>query len=160
MAITQNVRLYHEEGYAGQIASPLAISNRITAQNKTNAVISYGTPVVRDGARGCKPFGATDTEILGILIRDYSFDTAPGAEFGLPPTRTGTVLTLGEIYVVAGEEVQAGDPVYVGKGTDVLGQFVKSVGSETTAAVKVDGAVWRKDAAKGGLSVISLKIGG
>ena len=43
MAITQNVRLYHEEGYAGQIASPLAISNRITAQNKTDAVIPYGT---------------------------------------------------------------------------------------------------------------------
>ncbi len=160
MAITQSPRLYHDAGYPGQIASPLAISNRISALNNADETIPFGAPVVRDGARGMKAFSATDTEVLGVLVREYSFDTQAGEEFGVAPERTGTVLTLGEIYVTAGVAVEAGDPVYVGTGADVLGQFVKAAGSEGTAAIELEGAVWRTDAEKGAVAVISLKIGG
>ncbi len=154
MAITQSPRLYHDAGYPGQIASPLAISNRVTAINNSDALIPFGAPVVRDGARGCKAFSADATEVLGVLVREYSFDTLPGEEFGVAPQRTGTVLTLGEIYVTAGEAVSAGDPVYVSTDSDTLGAFLKA------GTVKLEGAVWRTDAEKGAVAVISLKIGG
>lgn len=161
MAITQNVRLYHEAAYEGQIASPLAAVNCVSALNKGATSIAWGAPVVRDGAGACKAVASASTadDFLGVLVREYKFATMPGETFSLPPQQTGSVLTLGEIYVKAGQAVQAGDPVYVGTGTAVLGKFMKEAGSTTTLAVKVN-AVWRTDTAEDSIGVISLRIGG
>lgn len=154
MAITQSPRLYHDAGYPGLIASPMAITHRVSGLNNSDATIPFGAPVVRDGERGIKAFAADSTEVLGVLVREYTFDTEPADVFGVAPQRTGTVITLGEIYVTAGEAVSAGDPVYVSTDSDTLGAFLKA------GTVKLDGAVWRTDAEKGAVAVISLKIGG
>lgn len=161
MAITENSRLYHEAAYEGQIASPVAAVNRVSALNKGSASIPFGAPVVRDGAGCCKAVESSSTaaDFLGVLVREYKFATMPGEDFALPPQQTGGVLTLGEVYVVAGEAATAGDAVFVGTGTEVLGKFMKAVGSGTTAAFKID-AVWRQDVAKDAIGVIALRIGG
>ena len=161
MAITQQVRLYHDVGYIGQIAAPLTAVNRVSKINTQTDVLPFGTAVVRDGNDGIKAWGASSTapDFFGILVRELHGVTPEGEAFGLRPQQIGGVLTFGKIYVKAGEAASAGDPVFVGTGTDVVGKFMKQAGATTTLAVKVD-AVWCNDTEKDAIGVIALKIGG
>lgn len=162
MSITETVKLYHQAGFAGQVGD-LQVGNNVSKVNTTDDVIPAGAAVVRDGQDGVKPFASTNTaaDFLGVVVRTYNDVTLQGKEIGINPDRTGTVRTMGTIWVVAGEAIDAGDSAYIGTGTDVVGKFMKQAGSSTTLAVALTGCKYLTSAAKAGeLVLLSMNIGG
>lgn len=162
MSITETVKLYHQAGFAGQVGD-LQTGNNVSKVNTTENVLPAGTAVVRDGQDGVKPFAGTNTaaDFLGVVVRTYNDVTLQGKEIGINPQRTGSVRTMGTIWVVAGEAITAGDAAYIGTGTDVVGKFMKQAGSTTTLAVALTGCKYLTDAAKAGdVVLLSMNIGG
>lgn len=157
MSITQSVKLYHGKGFEGQGAD-LQTANDISAVNKGTTILAAGAPVVFDGEGAVKVVGTASTaaQFVGVVLRELDDVTNQGSVVGINPKRTGTVRTMGTIWVKAGEAITAGDPCYVGTGSDVVGTFRKSAGSAGTLAVAVDGK-YLTDAAAGELVLLSLK---
>ncbi len=154
MAITKNAAINHDPAFVGQIAD-LQVSNLVSKLNATNATLPCGTAVQADGDEGAKPVESGGKPI-GVVTRELVND----GELGIKPGRTGDVMTLGVIWVVAGEAVSKGDAVYAGVGTNVKGKFTKTAGSGVTEAVVVADAEWLDTTAKDGLGRISIRIGG
>lgn len=161
MSITETVKLYHQAGFAGQVGD-LQTGNNVSKVNTTENVLPAGSVVVRDGQDGVKPFTGSNTEndIVGVVVRTYNDVTLQGQEIGINPKRTGSVRTLGTIWVVAGEDITAGDICHIGTGTDVLGKFMKQAGSADTAAMKIGDSKYLTDAKAGETVLLSIKIGG
>ena len=161
MSITETVKLYHQAGFAGQVGD-LQTGNNVSKVNTTDSVLPAGSVVVRDGQDGVKPFASTNTEndIVGVVVRTYNDVTLQGQEIGINPKRTGSVRTLGTIWVVAGEDITAGDICHIGTGNDVLGKFMKQAGSADTAAMKIGDSKYLTDAKAGETVLLSIKIGG
>lgn len=154
MAITKPVNLYHAPAFKGQVAD-LQLSNRVSKLNKGTETLLAGVAVQADGADAVKAM-STGGVCIGIVVRELE-NVGP---LGIAQGRTGTVMTMGSIWVEAGEAVVAGDAAFAGVGADVLGTFTKSAGEAGTEAVAVPGAKFQSDAAKGQLVRLSLNIGG
>lgn len=160
MAITNDVMINHAPAFVGQVAD-IQISNKISKVNTDTVVIPYGYPVVRDGENGAKMPTASSVakDFVGVAMREYQ-EIGVGSEFGIAPAHTGSVVTMGVVWVVAGADVTAGDAVYFGVGADVLGKFCKVAGSGATLAVAIAGAKFVSTALAGELVKVSLAIGG
>lgn len=154
MAITNAVNLYHAPAFAGQVAD-LQLSNIVSKLNKGKETIPAGVAVQADGADAVKALATGGTPI-GIVVRELE-NVGP---LGIAAGRTGSVLTMGVIWVKAGAAVTAGAAAYAGVGTDVAGTFTAAAGDSTSAAIAVPGAKFLGDAAKGELVRISITIGG
>ena len=159
MSITQAVRLEQSKGLAGQ-EGDLQASNNVSKVNTTEAVIPFGYPVHRDGVDGVKMVSTATTEadIVGVAVR--AFNDVTIGEAGINAHRTGTIKTMGTIWVTAGEAVKANDPVHAGVGATVAGKFMKQAGSEGTKAIKMTGWKFLTDAQANETALISIQIGG
>lgn len=159
MSITQQVRLTHAKGFEGQ-EGDLQTQNNVSKVNKTTAVIPFGAICVRDGQDGVKPMESTSTasDVIGVAVR--AFNDVTVGEAGINPKHTGTVKTMGTVWVKVGEDVTAGGAVYAGTGTDVLGKFMAKAGATTTLAVALPGWKYLTDATKDDVALVSINVGG
>lgn len=156
MAITKNVELVHGLGYPGQIID-CQLRNVVSRCNKGVATLEAGTCVQQDGDGFAKAFV---DKPLGIVVRETNSVTPAGGKLGIQPQATGSVITEGVVTVLAGEAVAYGDDVYIGTGSAVKGMFTKAAGSDTTLAVKWEGAKFVSTATKkGDIVKIAIKLG-
>lgn len=155
--------LQHSKAVAGMVADG-ELNNTISKVNNSAQTLQYGRFVARDGNNGMNPLLPTTMaqDILGVLRYELNqAQGSTGAVAGVPPDRTGSVLTLGPIYVETIIDVSAGVPVYVVTGAgDNTGKVSNTAGTGATAAVTFAGATFAESAKAGELVKISLKIGG
>lgn len=130
------------KGYAGMVANG-ETSNRISRTIEDAAGIAFG----KAAFRGSGDHGVTATPtagaFMGVTIADHGIVPLPGgvAADVFPQYASVGLLTLGAIYVVAGEAVTDGAAVYVTAG----GAFVDTVG----ANIALPGFVFDETAANG-----------
>lgn len=111
---------------------------------KFGAAVAQGSVSDRGGK-----VPASTAVTIGIAMRDRS---ATGAnENGYAQYETMAVMTEGRIWVVAGVDVVAGDPVYV---VPTTGVFTKS---NASSAVQIPNARWHTSALATNLAVIDLR---
>jgi len=144
MAIVQDT---YAEGYAKGFPGMVAngeTSNRISRTCEDAAGIAFGKFVFRGtGDQGCT---ATPNAFpLGVAIADKGIPVLPGGVAAdiYPQYQSVGIMNLGAIYVVAGEAVTDGAPVYV----TPAGAIVDTVGANTAAP----GWVFDETAANGAI---------
>lgn len=159
MAITKPITINHQPAFVGQVAD-IEIANTISKLNKGSTVLEAGVAVQSDGADGAKAM-SSGAKFMGVVVREMNHTTPDNGTIGIQAHKTGTVMTMGSIWVKAGEAVAYGDPVFAGVGTDVAGMFTKAAGASGTLAVEVKNATFVGSASKkGDLVRISITIGG
>lgn len=155
--------IQHGKAVAGMVADG-EVNNSISRLNQSAQTLQYGRFVARAGDANMAPLlpATTAENILGVLR--YELNQAQGQTgnvAGVPPARTGSILTMGAVYVEAVVDVVGGTPVFVvnGAGADT-GKVSNVVGSGGTAAIAFPDAIFAESAKAGDLVKISLKIGG
>lgn len=150
MAVVQNS---YSETIRPAVAGMVANLTNVDADTRiveTAAGIGFGLAVGQGAAaKGAALGAAAAAGFVGISIRDVVLDPADGDTY-----RQGAsiaVLTEGDIWVVTGGTVAAGDNVVFEAGTGVLSSLP---GDATHFAVA--GARWMTGAAGGGLAVVRL----
>lgn len=131
MAIVQT--LYPDTpavGLPGMIANG-ELSNRISRTVEDAAGIAFG----KAAFRGIGDHGCTATPAAGAFLGFVSADAAGSAD-SVPQYATAAVLTKGALFVVAGEAVTDGAPVYVTPGGAIV----------DTAAGNIAAPGWQFDA--------------
>lgn len=132
-------------GYAGQVAD-LSLSDVISREVETSGGINFGLPVIQGTAdRQCK-IGAAGV-FVGITVRDPSLLGDAHADKYLV-NETAAVMTKGVIWVLAGEDVVAGDAVY----RTAAGVLNKTSSGNTL----IVGARWETTALSGALAKLRL----
>ncbi|GFO81231.1 MAG: hypothetical protein A49_08580 [Methyloceanibacter sp.] len=142
---------YNETMDAARVGQPVNTEwkNDISRTVEDAAGVGFGLPVAQganDG--GCKATENTDTEILGITVREVSTDANDPDKFS--QYMSARVRTKGVIWVVAAEGVAAGDPVYV---TLATGAFGKTAGANI---LQIPNARWDSSASADGLAKVRL----
>lgn len=131
----------------------------IISRNVETAAIGFGKAVAQGTAdKGCHAFGAGDTAVLGITLLDRSasgLTVTNGQVSGQTADSFGVgesarVITKGDVWVVAGVNVTAGQPVYVRPSN---GDFQPT---NANSAVQIAGARWDTSATAGSLAVVRL----
>lgn len=127
MAVNQSVYAdYPAVAYAGMVANG-ETSNRISRTCEDAAGIGFGKAVFR----GTDDHGCTATaggQFLGIAIAHEALGLLPGGTVDTyPQYENVAILTTGDIWVVAGEDVADGSQAYVTAG----GAIVDTVGANT-----------------------------
>ena len=142
MPYTETYASDRVQAFPGMVAdtSPATIVSR-----EAGADIAFGKAVVIDGAT-VRAFATGDTAIDGISVRSQAIEAeADQYTSGV----TAAVLKTGAMFVLAGEAVAFGDPVYVEGAT---GDFVKT----PTENVAIPNARFEQSAADGGLTIIRI----
>ncbi len=101
-------------GYPGMVANG-ETSNRLSRTVEDAAGIAFGKAAFRGaGDNGVTATPAAD-RFMGIVIADHGIQPLPGGVAAdiVPQYVSAALLNEGEIWVVAGEAVADGDPVYV-----------------------------------------------
>lgn len=108
-------------GYAGMVANG-ETSNRITRTCEDSAGIPFGVPVYRgSGDHGCTDTVGTVASFLGISIATSALGLTAGADADeYQQYDNVNIMTQGAIWVVAGEAVTDGAPVYADGTTNDL----------------------------------------
>ncbi|HMG49875.1 MAG TPA: hypothetical protein VK597_04715 [Inquilinus sp.] len=152
MAVVQNS--YSETlrpGVAGLVAN-MTNADGDTRIVETAGGIPFGVAVGQGAAaRGAVLGAAAAAGFVGISIRDVTLDSSPADRYLLNDSIA--VLTEGDIWVVVGGAVAAGQDVTFAAATGVL----SSVAGDG-ANFAVAGARWMTAAGAGGLAV--LRLGG
>lgn len=164
MGIQTSVGLYPETAYEGQIAT-FETSNIVSRVNVGTTVIPFGSIVVTDGTekgiKAAKDEASIDdtSKVLGVLVRTQD-DITQGNTAGLLPNRVGSIMTMGTIWVRPTEAVTYGKEAFIGKGTNVKGQFRAQASSAGDEAIELKDVKYRTSADANKLAMISIKIGG
>lgn len=162
MGIQNKVELYPEVAYEGQVAT-FETSNFVSRLNTGDTVIPFGSLVVADGESGIKAAKEAGTvsadKVVGVLARTQD-DITQGNTAGLLPNRSGSVMTMGTIWVKPTEAVEYAGVVYVGTGNNVKGQFRAAAGSDATLAEELPNVKYRTKSEANNLAMISITIGG
>jgi len=152
MAVVQNS--YSETlrpGVAGLVAN-MTNADGDTRIVETAGGIPFGVAVGQGAAaRGAVLGAAAAAGFVGISIRDVTLDSSPADRYLLNDSIA--VLTEGDIWVVVGGAVAAGQDVTFAAATGVLSSTAADVGNFAIA-----GARWMTAAGAGGLAV--LRLGG
>lgn len=131
----------------------------IISRSVETAAIGFGKAVAQGTAdKGCHAFGSGDTAILGITLLDRSasgLSVTNGQVTGQTADTFGVgesarIITKGDVWVVAGVNVTAGQPVYVRPSN---GDFQPT---NANSAVQIAGARWDTSATAGSLAVVRL----
>lgn len=131
----------------------------IISRNVETAAIAFGKAVAQGTAdKGCHAFGSGDTAVLGIALLDRSasgLSVTNGQVSGQTADTFGVgesarIITKGDVWVVAGVNVTAGQPVYVRPSN---GDFQPT---NANSAVQISGARWDTSATAGNLAVVRL----
>jgi len=150
MAVVQNS--YSETmrpAVAGMVAN-LTNADADTRIVETAAGIGFGLAVGQGAAaRGAVLGAATAAGFAGISIRDVGLDPRDGDIYR--QGASSAVLTDGDIWVVTGGAVAAGDNVVFEAATGIL----SSLPADATHFA-IAGARWMTGAANGGLAVVRL----
>jgi hypothetical protein len=150
MAVVQNS--YSETirpAVAGMVAN-LTNADADTRIVETAAGIGFGLAVGQGaGARGAVLGAAAAAGFVGISIRDVVLDPRDGDIY--PRGASIAVLTEGDIWVVTGGAVAAGDNVVFEAATGIL----SSLPADATHFA-VAGARWMTAAGNGGLAIVRL----
>lgn len=132
------------KGYPGMVVNG-ETSNRISRTVEDAAGIAFG----KAAFRGTGDHGVTGTPtagtFMGITIADHGIQPLPGGVAAdiYPRYESAGLMTLGAIYVTAGEDVTDGADVYVTAG----GAFVDTVG----ANIALPGWKFDETVANGGI---------
>lgn len=116
MAIVQNNFPANQPvAYAGMVSNG-ETSNRISRTVEDSAGIGFGKAVFRGtGNDGCT--ATPSAAFLGITIAHEALGLLPGGTADLyPQYASAAIMTMGEIWVVAGANVTADAQVYVTSG--------------------------------------------
>lgn len=131
----------------------------IISRNVETAAIGFGKAVAQGTAdKGCHAFGSGDTAVLGITLLDRSasgLSVTNGQVTGQTADTFGVgesarVITKGDVWVVAGVNVTAGQSVFVRPSN---GDFQPT---NANSAVQIAGARWDTSATAGSLAVVRL----
>src|ERR1044072_479403 len=141
-------------GYAveGQIADAVPY-NIVTRLCETVGGIGFGKAVSRGAKDKGVVIGGTVAGFAGITVQEKTLvhDTV---DKYYPPENRG-VLNFGMIYVLAGANVNDGDPVYFNPTTGAISNSAgaATVGTPTPGAGNVGGGTFTKDATPSGAGV-------
>jgi hypothetical protein len=138
------------KGYPGMVANG-ETSNRISRTCEDAAGIAFGKAVYRGaGDEGCTGVPAANA-FLGFAIADHGVQPLPGGVAAdIYPQRASVgIMTGGAIYVLVGEDVTDGAPVYV----TPAGAIVDTVGANIAAT----GWVFDETVANGGICRIARR---
>lgn len=142
----------HAAAYAGMIAS--TIPNVLVSVNVEEAAgIAFGAVVVKGTADrdGKVPDANGENNFIGIAVREVSTRYTVAADADKFPRYTeARVMTKGDIYVVAGENVTAGEDVFFVEATAVL------MGGTASTNQKAINAKWLDTTLSGALGRIRL----
>lgn len=113
-----------DTAYAGMVAD-LNEASIISRSNESATAIDFGVVVVRGaGDDTIKPIAADTDKILGFSVRHpiQASASVPGATPSVSYKQYDSVpvLEIGRIWVTAGANVTAGNPVYVTAATGAL----------------------------------------
>lgn len=135
---------------AGQIANE-EMNNLISRTVQNSGGIAFGAGVARDSANdnAAHTFTTGDTSalFLGVAVRERDL-AAGNATDTFAQYDSVRIMTKGVIWVVAGETVAPGQPVYL----TTAGAWLKTVGSN----ILVANGVWESSATVGGLAKLRL----
>jgi hypothetical protein len=141
-AIQTSYTATHAVAYEGQVAD--IGPNTIISRTVANAAMGFGKVAVQGTAAQSVRAPTTGvTNFVGITVRDQGTDPALPNQMRVGDTVN--VLTYGAIWVLAGEAVAEGDPVYFVPTTGVLNKTASS-------NILVAGARWDTAAASGALA--------
>lgn len=105
----------HSAGFAGQIATTIPCT-LVSVNVQEAAGIAFGAPVVKGTADrdGIVPNANGENNFIGIAVREVSSRLNVAADADKFPQYTeARVMTKGDIWVVAGENVAAGEAVFI-----------------------------------------------
>ena len=128
MAVVQSTYLDNfVAGYAGMVANG-ETSNRISRTVEDAAGIAFGKAVFRGvGDHGCTATPAAGM-LLGISIAHEALGILPGEPADVyAQYKTAAIMTMGVIWVIAGEAVNDSDQAYV----TAAGAIVKTAAGNT-----------------------------
>lgn len=148
MAITTTYGATLGVAYAGMISN-LEVTN-VISRTVTTAAIGFGKVGVQGaGDRTARLPDAANTKFEGIAVRDQGVPATATSFDEYPVGYTGGFLTLGVIWVVAGEAVARGDAAYFVPAT---GAIVKTA----TGNTPIPNAKFDASAASGALVPLRL----
>ena len=146
MAVQTNYPSNQPAAVAGAQATeiPATIISRTV---ETAAGIGFGKPVAQ-GAADKSVVAYAGSGFVGITLLDRSATGVSGNPDAFPQYASARVITKGDVWVVAGAAVTAGQPVYL----TAAGVFT-NVATDNAA---IAGARWDTSAASGALAVVRL----
>jgi hypothetical protein len=145
MSVQNTYQENQDEARQGQIANT-EINFLISREVEGTAGLEFGIPVAQGTTDyQVKATAAGVTSILGVTVRERS---TIGANKFLE-NDSARVMTKGVIWVTVGENVVAGDPVYV---TVATGAFKKTASGN----VAIANARWDSSASSGNLAKLRL----
>jgi len=156
--------LNHNPAFVGMVADD-QVCNIVSKLNNDTAIIGYGKAVVADAAdaeQGAKlPTSASvAADFIGVAVRELNRSYLATDTFGAVTDKDFSVITVGTIWVIAAEAVNARDPAFFRVGATGLGDFAKSAGTGATAAVAIPGAKFLTGGAAGSIVKLSFVVGG
>lgn len=138
------------KGLPGQIASEEKC-NKVSREVETAAGIGFGQPAQRGAAdHGVAILGAGT--FLGIAVLNPAVPADSDTPDAYPQYFTGAFMTMGTMYVTAGEAVTAGAAVYWDAAD---GRYTVNT---STTDTEIPGAVFETSGADGDIVEISLNL--
>ncbi|MBK8199226.1 MAG: hypothetical protein IPK75_12755 [Acidobacteria bacterium] len=147
MPIQTTYSRYHDQAYEGMIADQQSAN---FFSKRAAAAIGFGKAVLQGATDdACKAVDGSAARFLGVTVRDLSTGADSPDQF--KANDAVRIIDQGTIWVVAGENVAAGDrAAYL----TADGSFKKATTADTTA---IDSARFDSTAASGALVKLKLK---
>ena len=119
----------HAIALEGMEADTESSGRRNLSRTVESAAVGFGKAVSQGTVdHGIVAFASATTKFLGVTVRDQAVDPASQNQFRVGDT--APVKTEGAVWVLAGEAITAGDPVYLTSA----GAFMKTATSNTLVA--------------------------
>lgn len=136
-------------GLPGQIASE-EVQNIVSREVETAAGIAFGQPVQRGSAdHGVAILSSGD--FLGIAVQNPAVPPDDSNPDAYPRYFTGAFMTMGTMYVTAGDDVTDGAAVY-------WDSSAKKYIEQATGAVQIPGAFFETSGGEDDIVIISLNL--
>lgn len=136
-------------GLPGQIANEEKL-NAVSREVETAAGIKFGQPVQRGSADHGVAILSSGT-FLGIAVQNPAVPPDSSNPDAYPRYFTGSFMTMGTMYVVAGDDVTDGAPVFWDAST---GKYAE----EATGLVEIPGAVFDTSGGEDDIVIIALNL--
>jgi hypothetical protein len=147
MPIQTTYSRYHAQALEGMVADQQKAN---FLSRRATSAIGFGKAVLQGATDdACKAVDGSASRFLGVSVRDQSTGADSVNQF--KANDHVRIMDTGTIWVVAGENIAAGDrAAYL----TASGAFMKATTSDTTA---IDGARYETTAASGALVKLKLK---
>lgn len=147
MPIQTTYSRYHAQALEGMVADQQKANFN---SKRATAAIGFGKAVLQGATDdACKAVDGSSARFLGVSVRDQS--TGADSPNQYAANDHVRIIDEGTIWVIAGENISAGDRAAYLTAT---GAFMKATTSDTTA---IDGARYETSASSGALVKLKLK---